>query len=575
MEAMLVKAQTTRTLNPLPFQDLEPHRFEDLVRQLAYDFRVWKRLEATGRSGSDEGQDIRGIEVIDIDSEPAGDGEEAFTSTIERLWIFQCKREKNIGPKRIAEIVNETLPILDVMPFGFVLAVACDVSKAARDEFRNEMMKRSIEEFALWAKGELEDMLVLPKNDRLLFAYFNLSLEPRRRSLTTSLRAQISIKKQLLTLFDKARDPVLRSEYLLLRDPSDECYPPEEDEKSLATAKPRYIHCRYLDLNEPNCLCVLIKAHPAWLTPDRKHWDALYTVDLEAERKASMPLRPGMWKAPRDPGFLYLREYAFEEDICELWVVGLVPLDRVLAIDPHGDRYFRMPHLFVEFLKDLGPFKSVPIESLVKGKDPIEMNGLATRKQLFPEPIPSLPYPVPKELDHSAITTATALPEKVAGEFTKIIANIPRGSAEDIGKAEWEEERRRKFQRFTDWRDEVVVPVFAKFVRALREAGEEGRIATRAVPPNDEGYGTVESIELRVCIRAYGPEEPRVWSAGRICATLAHSHEFSLTIFPEPEENSQRGKWPKMEDCTTERIEAEVLGLLRTLVGPRSRRFRY
>jgi hypothetical protein len=52
----------TRTLNPLPFHDLEPRRFEDLIRQLAYDFRPWLRLEATGRAGSDEGFDVRGIE---------------------------------------------------------------------------------------------------------------------------------------------------------------------------------------------------------------------------------------------------------------------------------------------------------------------------------------------------------------------------------------------------------------------------------------------------------------------------------------------------------------------------------
>jgi hypothetical protein len=37
---------------PLHFEDLEPHRFEDLVRRLIYDFRPWRQLEATGRSGA-------------------------------------------------------------------------------------------------------------------------------------------------------------------------------------------------------------------------------------------------------------------------------------------------------------------------------------------------------------------------------------------------------------------------------------------------------------------------------------------------------------------------------------------
>ena len=51
-------------MNPLHFEDLEPHRFEDLVRQLIYDFRQWKSLEAIGRAGGDEGIDIRAVERV-------------------------------------------------------------------------------------------------------------------------------------------------------------------------------------------------------------------------------------------------------------------------------------------------------------------------------------------------------------------------------------------------------------------------------------------------------------------------------------------------------------------------------
>ena len=58
----------TRTLNPVHFEALESHRFEDLVRQLAYGGRTWHALEATGRLGKDEGLDIRGIEVVPLTS---------------------------------------------------------------------------------------------------------------------------------------------------------------------------------------------------------------------------------------------------------------------------------------------------------------------------------------------------------------------------------------------------------------------------------------------------------------------------------------------------------------------------
>src|SRR5262245_23218299 len=95
---MVAMAKATRTLNPLHFEDLDPHRFEDLIRQLAYDFRNWSALEATGRTGADEGFDIRGRE---IHSAPETDDEEEPNTVEERIWLIQCKREKAITPSKI------------------------------------------------------------------------------------------------------------------------------------------------------------------------------------------------------------------------------------------------------------------------------------------------------------------------------------------------------------------------------------------------------------------------------------------------------------------------------------------
>ena len=43
----------TKTLGPLHFEDLEPHRFEDLVRELVYDFKDWQSIGATTGSSSE------------------------------------------------------------------------------------------------------------------------------------------------------------------------------------------------------------------------------------------------------------------------------------------------------------------------------------------------------------------------------------------------------------------------------------------------------------------------------------------------------------------------------------------
>src|SRR3954452_10034757 len=104
-------ATTTRTLNPLPFNDLEPKRFEDLTRQLVYDFTHWRRLEATGRAGSDDGFDARGWEIVQDDLEVLDEDEfveeTASSQREDRLWLIQCKRERQIGPKKLVAYLEE------------------------------------------------------------------------------------------------------------------------------------------------------------------------------------------------------------------------------------------------------------------------------------------------------------------------------------------------------------------------------------------------------------------------------------------------------------------------------------
>jgi hypothetical protein len=219
-------AQTTRTLNPLPFEALEPRRFEDLVRQLAYDFRNWQSLEATGRTGSDDGFDARGWEAQPASS-IAEEGEDDDQSQeppmvldSPRKWLIQCKRERRIGPAKIVQYVNDINPEEAKSLYGIVLAAACDISKKARDEFRERCRDLGASEVHVWAKGEIEDMLFQPKNDGLLFAYFNISLRFRQRTMRTAIRSRIAMKRKVRRLLQPRQ-------YLpiLIRDPEEERYP--------------------------------------------------------------------------------------------------------------------------------------------------------------------------------------------------------------------------------------------------------------------------------------------------------------------------------------------------------------
>jgi hypothetical protein len=133
-------APATRTVNPLHFEDLEPHRFEDLIRQLTHDFRPWLRIEATGRLGRDEGVDIRATEGVRDAPEPSNDDEEADDVgpiLAEREWRIQCKRYKSLRPKEMRQYVRDAVGE-GAPPHGLILAAACDVTTKTLDAFHEE-----------------------------------------------------------------------------------------------------------------------------------------------------------------------------------------------------------------------------------------------------------------------------------------------------------------------------------------------------------------------------------------------------------------------------------------------------
>jgi hypothetical protein len=111
----------TKTLNPLHFEALEPHRFEDLVRQLIYDFKDWQSIEATGQGGSDDGFDIRAREKNEVilnkedeDNEEEVVGQHPMEGN---LWMVQCKREKSINNIAICSS-NQHYSPSDLMRFA-------------------------------------------------------------------------------------------------------------------------------------------------------------------------------------------------------------------------------------------------------------------------------------------------------------------------------------------------------------------------------------------------------------------------------------------------------------------------
>lgn len=352
---------TTRTIGPLHFEDLDPKRFEDLVRQLAYQFKPWRRLEATGRSGGDDGFDARGYEIIAREDQPSLSAEEGELveerltldeGVDDKLWLIQCKRERAIGPKALVKYLDDTVLSPDENLHGLVFTAACDFSKKARDDFAGKCREMQIEEWYLWGKAELEDRLFRPENDHLLFAYFGFSLTIRRRSQRADLRARLVMKRKAHRML---KDKFHAS--LLLRSPDATEYPYTGD---LADFKknPLWKVWAYQGMSHEG-LQFCVQRYFAYLSDDGKSWDAAMAVNDARGRAHDDP-----WLGEDRNDEKRHAIYQFWNSIPEankawLEVVGLVPFDSILDIDDLGDEYVPAPHVYAPFAPGRdGPFKS-------------------------------------------------------------------------------------------------------------------------------------------------------------------------------------------------------------------------
>lgn len=373
------KPKVTRTYNPIHFEDLDPHRFEDLVRELIYDFKDWQSIEATGRSGNDSGFDIRAYEKAEIisTSENENNVEEEQIHPMEgNLWMIQGKREKEIGPKKIKSI------LLDVdsknPPYGYILAASANFSKESYDIFRKELRGKGVMEFYLWGKAELEDMLHLPKNDRILFTFFGISLVSKRRSRTTEIRSAVGIKNKLFRTVG-AGDHFSQS--ILVRDLKDVNYPYKDFYKDF-NDKPRWKEYIAFSHHALGLLCHG-QEYFAYIDTEKKEWHFTKEINLihlqrehdEDKRKQAFGKRElvvDFWDfLPRKNKGNFIVDY-------------LIKYSDIALVDDKGDIYYNFPHLYIDFMGDMGPFAGCRKILKLNGKE-IALTDEYKKVSIFPK----------------------------------------------------------------------------------------------------------------------------------------------------------------------------------------------
>jgi hypothetical protein len=380
------KPHIARTYAPIHFDDLEPHRFEDLVRELIYDFKEWQSIEATGRAGSDDGFDIRAFEKVARVTPLTDDDDEDDPHPMEgRRWMIQGKREKTIGPtnlKKILADVDENDP-----PYGYILAASAVFSKKSYDVFREILRMKGVMEFYIWSSSELEDMLHLPKNDRILFTFFGISLISRHRSLTTEARNVVIVKNKLHKILGGPSEEF--STPVLIRDINDTLYPYKSEYPDFS-ANPRWV-AREAFSHDPRGFWVHRRKHYAYVDRDFKEWDFTDYADLlynnfayDDEEDNNNRLRLEYVKQ--------LIDYLPRSKQGEFQLDGIVLYNQVLLVDAEGDGRYPCPHIYIDFLAQPNGYAGTR-EYLLVGKTNIEVTAEWKRIDYFKSAAPIIPNP--------------------------------------------------------------------------------------------------------------------------------------------------------------------------------------
>ncbi len=396
-------ATATKTLNPLHFEDLEPHRFEDLARQLVYDFRNWATLEAVGRLGKDEGIDIRAIERLadttSVEESENFEDEVSRNTFVERIWIIQCKREKSITPKKIKKIVESDLSQQEQVPYAYMLVAACDFSKTTRDVFRSTVLSFGVQEFHIWGKAEIEDLLFQPKNDHLLFAYFGISLQVRQRSMKTDLRSNLSLKKKLVKELGDIRKTHFQE--ILLRNPTDKNYPLVD--KSINAENLWWRYWRFCKFFPVDCLAFIGRRLFAYLDWNTREWDI-----IEDSLEIGWVYHPNLYDAPKISNNKNHRKYFnfFDKKVSKnnqayYYELKIIPFERILAFDEIGDVINEPPHLLVFPRENGNPFEDKSIYA-VEHQNRFLVVNKESRIKFFPSEIPEIEEAlIPKDSNSS------------------------------------------------------------------------------------------------------------------------------------------------------------------------------
>lgn len=204
----MVSINPTRTTNNLHFEDLDWHRFEQLVYEILYREKEWKYLDPIGLKGSDGGVDILGVDKEGVS------------------WYVQCKNQETISKSNVKEIADKISINYKIEDKSVLLIViACEVSSNTRNYIKAYSKEKGFKDNDIWTGIRIQTMLYDDYRE-LLSRYFGIETDNKDNKERTlqSNKMRKEVEKKLLrevewnhkTRMEIAKNPSLWFKYAKL-----------------------------------------------------------------------------------------------------------------------------------------------------------------------------------------------------------------------------------------------------------------------------------------------------------------------------------------------------------------------
>jgi hypothetical protein len=218
-------------------------------------------------------------------------------------------------------------------------------------------------------------MLHLPKNDRILFTFFGVSLVSRRRSRTTEVRSIISIKNKVTNALGEGYSLY---QPVLVRDLKDNKYPFKKEYPDFHKI-PRW---KELTAYEYHPLGVWFHARNyfAYVDREKKEWDHTSEVDLLFPAQESDEERENRVEAQERVEGVW--DFFPKANRGRFIIDSIIKFEDMLLVDPKGDVLYNFPHIYVDFEGSKGPFAGSR-ESFNIGEEQIQLDDSWKRVTVF------------------------------------------------------------------------------------------------------------------------------------------------------------------------------------------------